>query len=111
MMSDYVINLDEALFAPTLPDSNLADLVNLVLSKWPDGVTCATQESDGAILFWSAPIPEVERARKSACIESGLLPVIGIGAQEDCHYYEINEQAYVANDWQHAVVTEKQFIA
>jgi hypothetical protein len=110
-MSDYVINLDEALLAPTLLDSNLADLVNLVLSKWPDGVTCATQESDGCILFWSAPITEVELARKTASIDAGLMSVIGIGAQEDSHYYEINQQAYVANDWQHAVVTEKQFIA
>ncbi|MGI2107612.1 hypothetical protein ACRN9A_21065 [Shewanella frigidimarina] len=50
-------------------------------------------------------------ARKTASIEAGLMSVIGIGAQEDSHYYEINQQAYVANDWQHAVVTEKQFIA
>jgi hypothetical protein len=110
-MVDYVVNLDETLFAPVLQDSTLADLVNMLLSRWPDGVTCITQEVDGEILLWSAPIDEVTLARQSACIEQGLMPVIGIGSQEDSYYYEIHDQAYVARDWQHAVVTEEQFIA
>ncbi|MGI2025632.1 hypothetical protein [Shewanella glacialipiscicola] len=106
-MSEYLINLDEKPLAPTLHDSNLADLVDMVFSTWPDGVTCATQESDGEILFWSAPIDDVKLARKSASIEKGLIPVLGIGAQEESLYYEINEQAYVARDWQYAVVVKK----
>lgn len=103
--SQIAVNLEQTLFAPVLTDSSLKDLVLMVESRWPEGATCATQECDGEILFWSAPLAEVVAARKQADLEEGLIPLIGLGQQVHANYYEINEQAYVAFDWKTAVVT------
>lgn len=40
---------------------------------WPSGATCATQEEDGEIIFWKAPVETVLSVRDDA--ESrGALP-------------------------------------
>lgn len=102
------INLEQTLVAPVLLETSLADLILLVESCWPKDATCATQEGDGEILFWSAPIGEVISARKQANLDDGLMPLIGLGQQVHANYYEINEQSYVAFDWNTAVVTQEQ---
>ena len=102
------INLEQTLVAPVLLKTSLADLILSVESCWPKGATCATQECDGEILFWSAPIDEVTSARKQASVDEGLMPLIGLGQQVHANYYEINEQSYVAFDWNTTVVTQNQ---
>jgi len=106
-MNDIVVDLDTNVFAPTI-DSIVVDLIKMIETRWPESATCATQECDGEIIFWSAPVDEVVIARKNANLEQGLIPLIGLGQQVHANYYEIQEQAYVATDWKVAVVTKEQ---
>jgi hypothetical protein len=99
------INLDESPHAPIIPDATLADLIQMVESSWPEGATCATQEADGEILYWSANVQDVLKARKIINIDDGLIPIIGFKYQVHANYYEIKEQAYVASNWKTSVVT------
>ena len=99
------INLDESPKAPTSPDATLADLIQMVESCWPEGATCATQEADGEILYWSANVQDVLKARQIANTDDGLMPHIGFKYQVHASYYEIDEQAYVASNWKTSVVT------
>ena len=100
-----IIDLDNEC-AASIVDASLAELVKRVIHKWPPESTCATQEIDGEILFWDANISEVKKARSEANTNSGLMPLIGIKHQVDAVYFEISEQAYLARDWEVAVVTE-----
>ncbi|MHC5780193.1 hypothetical protein [Aliivibrio fischeri] len=77
---------------------------------WPRGATCATQERDGEILFWNAPISQVKQAREKACLHKGLIPLIGVGNQVGVIYCSENNQPVVALDWKVAVITLEQFI-
>jgi hypothetical protein len=99
------INLDESPQAPIIPDATLADMIQMVESCWPEGATCATQEADGEILFWSANVQDVLKARQIANTDDGLIPHIGFKYQVHANYYEIAEQAYVASNWKTSVVT------
>ncbi|MDC8832976.1 hypothetical protein [Alteromonas gilva] len=110
MNNQIVIDLDGEYAAPMI-DASLLNLVNKVVCDWPEEVTCATQEIDGEILLWSANIEDVRKARVSACKNAGLMPEIGIKYQVDSTYYEISEQAYVATDWDTAVVSKADFQA
>ncbi|MCG9575354.1 hypothetical protein L1D14_03800 [Vibrio tubiashii] len=102
-----VINLDETVTAPTIPKT-LKEMIVELNHKWPSEATCVTQESDGAILFWSAAIEDVREARSKASLENGLVPLLGLGKQVDCVLYTVEDQCYVATDWQTAVVTLDQ---
>ncbi|WP_232340861.1 hypothetical protein [Vibrio vulnificus] len=79
------------------------------LKAWPTGATCVTQECDGELLWWSASVGDVTAARQVAKPDTGLMPLIGLGAQVHADYYLANGQEVVANDWQKAVVTIEQF--
>ena len=103
--SKIEINLDESPYAPIIPDATLADMIQMVESCWPEGATCATQEADGEILYWSANVQDVLKARKIINIDDGLIPIIGFKYQVHASYYEIDEQAYVASNWKTSVVT------
>lgn len=109
MSEHIVINLDETLFVPE------CDLTLLQMVKkhggypWPSEATCVTQECDGAILWWSAPVCEVVEARKSADISDGLIPLLGIGDQVSVEYYQIDGKEVVALDWKESVVTLEQY--
>ncbi len=99
------VNLDESINAPIISDATLADMIQMVESCWPEGATCATQEADGKILYWSANIQDVLKARKIINIDAGLIPIVGFKYQVHANYYEIAEQAYVASNWKTSVVT------
>ncbi|HAS6318157.1 hypothetical protein MO988_20845 [Vibrio vulnificus] len=107
-MADILINLDEPLFVPSV-DISLLDMVKFGNFTWPTGATCVTQECDGELLWWSAPVGDVTAARQVAKPDTGLMPLIGLGAQVHADYYLTNGQEVVANDWQKAVVTIEQF--
>ena len=107
-MSDILINLDEPLFAPSV-DISLLDMVRSGNFTWAAGATCVTQECDGELLWWNAPVVNVMTARKAAKPDTGLMPLIGLGAQVNADYYLLDGQEVVANDWQKAVVTIEQF--
>ncbi|ELP5729278.1 hypothetical protein QTV44_002544 [Vibrio vulnificus] len=102
-MVDIVINLDQPLFVPRAPLS-LADMVRGYNRQSLTQVTCVTQESDGELLFWSAPIEQVEAARTVATLEGGLMPLVGFDQLVSSDYYLINGQEVVASDWENAVV-------
>ena len=101
----FEVNLDESPKAPIIPDATLADMIHMIESCWPEGATCATQEADGEILYWSADVQDVLKARQIANTDDGLMPHIGFKYQVHANYYEIDEQAYVASNWKTSVVT------
>ena len=108
-MSDILINLDEPVFVPTIPLS-LFQLIHVGNFKWPSEATCLTQESDGALLWWSAPTSDVKAARQSADLNTGLMPLIGLAAQLHCDYFLHDGQEVVAHDWKEAVVTAEDYL-
>ena len=108
-MDSIVINLDETLCAPTIEKTLLALLVD-GKGPWGKGATSVTQESDGALMFWCAPIEEVRKARVEVNGEGELMPLLGMGQQVDCLYYEIDGQEVTAKDWESAVVTLDEFM-
>lgn len=108
-MTDIVINLDETCFAPAV-DMTLLDMLKAGDFSWPVGSTCLTQESDGALMWWSAPIQEVIAAREKASLDDGLMPIVGWDFQVHMDYYLHCGREVVANDWTSAVVTMEQFI-
>lgn len=107
-MTNILINLDEPLFVPEVKMS-LLDMLKSGGFSWPANATCVTQECDGELLWWSAPVNEVVKARKAANPDTGLMPLVGLGAQVNADYYLLDGQEVVANDWQEAVVTREQF--
>lgn len=82
--------------------SALADLM-LMRKVWPDGATCATQEIDGEIIYWNAPVEEVKVARGKAK-QGDLTQLIGIKHQIDAWYTD-DDKPQLAEDWDCAVVT------
>lgn len=110
MAEHIIINLDEAFFAPSC-DMTLLDMIHSKKGSWPIGATCVTQESDGGLFYWSAPVDEVKNARETAALEVGLMPLIGLGEQVHLDYFLLDEQEVVAKDWKTAVVTIEQYTA
>lgn len=108
-MTDIIIDLSKHLTIPTTHHS-LLELIKQGEFPWPRGATCVTQDSDGALLWWNAPIEQVKAARKKANPHKGLYPLIGLKHQVGMDYYYEGEQEMLANDWQTAVVTLDQFI-
>ncbi len=107
-MESIVINLDEPLFVPTV-DMTLLDMVKAGGFSWPTGATCLTQESDGELIWWDAPVDRVVEAREVAQTDTGLMPWIGLGSVVNNDYYLLSGQEVVANNWKVAVVTLEQF--
>ena len=99
-----VVDLDSTQIAP-LTDETLSELLQNF--NWAEDATCATQEIDGEILFWSCEIHTVENARATADLRSGLMPLLGIGNQVDCHYTDIDEPK-CAKDWETAIVVNRK---
>jgi hypothetical protein len=79
----------------------LADIVDRV-AEWPEGVTAVTQESDGELLYWDAPVDEVRQARARAGTGS-MLRELGIKHQIHSAYLNLNNPV-LAHDWQVRVV-------
>ena len=96
----------------TVPNTNhsLFELIKQGNFPWPRGATCATQERDGAIIWWNVAINKVKNARKKAEPHKGLYPLLGLRREVGQEFYYEGEQEVVANDWQSAVVTFDQFI-
>ncbi|MHC5208795.1 hypothetical protein [Pseudomonas chlororaphis] len=80
---------------------SLADVVDKV-AEWPKGVTAVTQEPDGELLYWDAPIDDVRQARARAGAGS-MLRELGIKHQIHSAYLNLNNPV-LAHDWQVRVV-------
>lgn len=106
-MEHIFIDLDKAFYAPEIAFT-LHDLIMIGDYEWPQDATCLTQECDGEIIWWSAPVEEVVSARLRANLDDGLIPLIGLGQQTDSNYFHFRGQAVTASDWQKAVVTLEQ---
>lgn len=98
-MPDILVNLGEQLFHE--PSSLPLDEVLAQLNEWPDDATCATQESDGEVLYWSAPVEEVVAGRQRAGT-GDMMREIGLAAQIHAAYLNLNDPV-VAADWSTAV--------
>lgn len=94
------VDLDRQLFARR-SDLSLSDIAKMV-NEWPVGVTCVTQESDGELLYWDAPLEDVVVARSRAGQRS-LLPELGISHQIHSAYCNL-ESPLLAYDWDSVVV-------
>ncbi|NWC90012.1 hypothetical protein [Pseudomonas reactans] len=81
---------------------SLVDVVDRV-AEWPEGVTAVTQEPDGELLYWDAPLAEVKQARAKAGARS-MLRELSIKHQIHSAYLNLNNPV-LAHDWQvHVVV-------
>lgn len=80
---------------------SLADVVDRV-AEWPLGVTAVTQEPDGEILYWDAPVDDVRQARARAGAGS-MLRELGIKYQIHSAYLNLNNPV-LAHDWQVRVI-------
>ncbi|ENI4488029.1 hypothetical protein ABXZ88_003913 [Vibrio fluvialis] len=109
-MTDIFIDLDNPVFAASA-DLSLLQMIKEGKFPWPAEATCATQDSDGAITWWSAPLDEVCAARVAAKPEVGLMPLVGLGDQVHEDYYQVNDIEYTAKDWLTAVVSRDEFLA
>lgn len=96
-----VVNLDEEYKAP-VGNKSLCELV-MERRHWPLGATCATQEADGEIMYWNAPVEEVEAGRKIAG-KHGMMAEIGLKHQVDFWFADMDETR-LATDWDTAVIT------
>ncbi|EHV9720237.1 hypothetical protein V8068_001213 [Vibrio parahaemolyticus] len=104
-MTDIYINLDEQYIAKVI-NKTLLELLSEGGFYWHPLASCATQEADGEIIWWSAPVEEVKEARANKdSYEYGLIPLIGIGQQVNVDYYLVNDESYAAKDWETAVIT------
>ncbi len=96
-----VVNLDEDYKAP-VGNQTLCELI-MERRHWPRGATCATQEADGAVLYWDAPVDVVEEGRKVAG-KHGMMAEVGLKHQVDAWYADMDETR-LATDWSSAVIT------
>lgn len=98
-----IVDFSKPVIAQVAPLSLLEMLEKI---PWPSVATCATQEIDGEILYWSVEdISQVKRARNSANKFDGLMPLLGIGSQVHSDEYLIEGEPVIAYDWSNAVVT------
>ncbi|MBA6105256.1 hypothetical protein [Pseudomonas monteilii] len=91
----------ERLMAGLTSTLSLDEVVDLV-AEWPEGVTAVTQEPDGELLYWDAPLDEVRQARHRAGAGS-MLHALGIEFQIHSAYLNLNNPV-LAHDWQVCVV-------
>ncbi|MBC8951297.1 hypothetical protein Xets_04104 [Xenorhabdus sp. TS4] len=96
-----VVNLDEDYKAP-VDEKPLRELV-MERRHWPLGATCATQEADGEIIYWDAPVDEVEKSRKVVG-KHGIMAEVGLKHQVDAWYADMDDTQF-ATDWNTAVIT------
>lgn len=98
-MRQINVDLDKQLFAA--PSTLSLDEVVSRINEWPSEATCATQDSDGGVLYWNAPVAEVIAGRERAGIKD-MMPEIGLGAQIHCAYLDLDNPV-LAKDWSSAV--------
>ncbi len=75
--------------------------------SWPDNATCATQESDGLVIYWNETVDKVVKARKEANVLSGLIPILGNSKIAHITYTTKDGQNYLCNDWLVSVFVPK----
>lgn len=98
-MNNIVVDLDTQLFAEAGQLS--LDEVLTQINEWPADATCATQDSDGGVLYWNAPVAEVIAGRERAGT-GDIMPEIGLGAQIHCAYLNLDNPV-LAKNWSSAV--------
>lgn len=83
---------NQDVFALSSEYETLQDMVDKFTFKWPENFTCATQESDGVIIWWNIPVERVKEARQSACVIQGLIPILGNSSIAHMTYYTSRPQ-------------------
>ncbi|MEB0222241.1 hypothetical protein [Pseudomonas sp. AB12(2023)] len=79
----------------------------VLVDEWPKGVTAVTQEADGELLYWDAPINDVIQARiRAGC--GPMLRELGIKYQIHSAYLNISDP-HLANDWSVSVALPPKF--
>jgi hypothetical protein len=106
----YVVHLDKPYHAPRL-DQTLLQLITDGYAHWPAAATAVTQESDGELLWWMAPVAEIQEARAHANPEMGLMPLLGFARLVCADYYtpDDDDTSFTASDWETAVVSRDEF--
>lgn len=99
MADSILIDLNEPVVAPEV-DSSLVEFL------------CATQSSDGEVIWWQASKNEIATAvSEHKPINNELLPFIGISQVVDSDYPELENYPVCASDWREAIVGAEEFIA
>lgn len=74
---------------------------------WPSNATCATQESDGLVVYWNETVDKVIKARKEASVVSGLIPILGNSKIAHITYKVKEGNIYLCSDWLVSVFVPK----
>lgn len=101
MSQMILVNIDSTQMAP-VGELKLLDILKN-RKFWPEGAVCASQESDGEILYWSAELDTVKLAKELAGEES-LMEHVGFKYQVDSWYSDDNHPK-LALDWLTCVVS------
>ncbi|MCS4309684.1 hypothetical protein M2404_004061 [Rheinheimera pacifica] len=101
MTHTIIINLDAPPQPAPLGERLLQDMINEL--HWPEGATCVTQEIDGEIIYWNAPVAQVLEARQVAGETKGMVREVGFG-----YIVHSDEFEELAVDWFSAVAINKQ---
>lgn len=111
MADSILIDLNEPVVAPEV-DSSLVEFLVGYYEKWPENALCATQSSDGEVIWWQASKNEIATAvSEHKPINNELLPLIGISQVVDSDYPELENYPVCASDWREAIVGAEEFIA
>ncbi|MCF6783738.1 hypothetical protein [Stutzerimonas stutzeri] len=98
-MQKILVNLNEQLVREKSALS--LDEVLALVNEWPADATCATQESDGEVLYWDAPVEVVEQARLRAGT-GDMIREVGLASQIHATYLD-HDSPVLAHDWTTAV--------
>lgn len=105
-LETITVNLDLEINAP-ISDLSLLELC-VARHYWPRSATCATQEPDGEILYWSADVSFIKQCRPKAG-NAGMITEVGFKYQIDA-YYSDEESPVCGYDWNQSIVTFEQYL-
>ena len=105
-LQTITVNLDSEISAP-ISDLSLLEIC-AARKEWPFSATCATQEHDGEILYWSADIPFIKQCRAKAG-KRGMIMEVGFKYQIDA-FYSDDEYPVCGYDWDQSIVTFEQYL-
>lgn len=105
-LETITINLDLEISAP-ISELSLLELC-VARNQWPGSATCATQESDGEILYWSTDVSFIKQCRPKAG-NAGMITEVGFKHQIDA-YYSDEDYPVCGYDWNQSIVTFEQYL-
>lgn len=89
-------------------ECSLRDLL-IARGKWPVTATCATQDSDGEVVYWNAA-PRDVRAIRARLGHNGMMAEVGLKYQVDAWFSSLDNPVCAA-DWREAVVEREEVTA